>query len=107
MPEHIIDLNDFQVSEWQSTEDGEARQAREISEMYTILFNHPSVEAITTWDFADNAWLHAPAGFVCTDNTEKSSYHALNFLIHGKWETHEKLVADNEGYVTFTGFKGG
>ena len=107
MPGHIVDLNDFQVSEWPSTEEGEARQAREITEMYSILFNHPSVEAITTWDFADDTWLHAPAGFVRIDNTEKPAYHALHSLIHGEWETHEKLVTDNEGYLTFTGFKGG
>ena len=107
MPAHIVDLNDFQVNEWPSTEEGEARQAREIAEMYTILFDHPSVEAITTWDFADDAWLHAPAGVIRTDGTEKPSYHALYSLIHGEWETHEKLVTDSEGYMTFTGFKGG
>ena len=107
IPEHIVDLNDFQVKEWPSTEEGEARQARELAEMYTILFNHPLVEAITTWDFADDAWLHAPAGLVHVDNTEKPSYHALHSLIHGTWETHEQLVTDSDGYVTFTGFKGG
>ena len=107
MPEHIVDLNDFQVNAWPSTEEGEARQAREITEMYTVLFNHPLVEAITTWDFADGAWLHAPSGFVREDNTEKPSYHALRSLIHDTWETHEQLVTDDDGYVTFTGFKGG
>ena len=106
MPGHIVDLNDYQVSEWPSTEEGEARQAREITEMYTVLFNHPSVEAITTWDFADDAWLHAPAGFVRTDNTEKPAYHALHSLIHGEWETNEQIVTDSDGYVSFTGFKG-
>lgn len=106
MPEHIVDLNDFQVDTWPSTEDGEARQAHEITEMYTVLFNHPLVEAITTWDFADDAWLHAPAGFVRVDNTEKPAYHALHSLIHGEWETHEQLVTDSDGCVTFTGFKG-
>ena len=107
MPGHIVDLNDYQVNVWPSTEEGEARQAREITEMYTVLFNHPAVEAITTWDFADNAWLHAPAGLVRVDNTEKPAYHALHSLIHGEWETHERLVTDSEGYLTFTGFKGG
>ena len=107
MPEHIVDLNDFQVDAWPSTEEGEARQAREFTEMYTVLFNHPLVEAITTWDFADDAWLHAPAGLVRVDNTEKPSYHALHSLIHDTWKTREQLVTDCDGYVTFTGFKGG
>ena len=106
MPEHIVDLNDWQVPAWPSTEEGEARQARELTEMYTVLFSHPSVEAITTWDFGDDAWLHAPAGLVRVDNSEKPAYHALHNLIHGAWETHEQLTTDRDGYLSFTGFKG-
>ena len=97
MPGHIVDLNDFQVDAWPSTEDGEARQAAEIAEMYAALFEHPLVEAITTWDFGDDAWLHAPAGLVRTDNSEKPAYRALMSLIHGQWETHETLVTDENG----------
>ena len=107
MPAHIVDLNDWQVDEWLSTPEGEERQAREISEMYTVLFSHPLVEAITTWDFNDGCWLKAPSGFVRQDNSEKPSYHALHGLIHGDWETHETLTADEEGRISFTGFKGG
>ena len=106
MPPHIVDLNDWQVPEWPSTPEGEERQAREISEMYSILFSHPSVEAITTWDFNDGCWLKAPSGFVHEDNTEKPSYHALMNLIHGDWETHETLTTDADGYLTLAGFKG-
>ena len=107
MPAHIVDLNDWQVDEWPSTPAGEDRQAREISEMYTVLFSHPLVEAITTWDFNDGCWLKAPSGFVHEDNTLKPSYEALRGLIHGEWETHETLTADDEGRLSFTGFKGG
>ena len=106
MPPHIVDLNDWQVDSWPSTKEGEERQAREISEMYSVLFAHPLVEAITTWDFNDGCWLKAPSGFVREDNSEKPSYHALMKLIHGAWETHETLVTDNEGRLSFTGFKG-
>ena len=107
MPPHIVDLNDWQVDEWPSTPEGEDRQAREISAMYSVLFGHPLVEAITTWDFNDGCWLKAPSGFVHEDNTEKPSYYALKDLIHGAWETHETLTTDAEGCLTFTGFKGG
>ncbi|MBR2660127.1 MAG: endo-1,4-beta-xylanase [Clostridiales bacterium] len=106
MPAHIVDLNDWQVDEWPSTPEGEDRQAREIAEMYTVLFSHPLVEAITTWDFNDGCWLKAPSGFVHQDNSLKPSYEALRGLIHGEWETHETLVTDAEGYAAFTGFKG-
>lgn len=106
MPPHIVDLNDWQVDSWPSTKEGEERQAREISEMYSVLFAHPLVEAITTWDFNDGCWLKAPSGFVREDNSEKPSYHALMKLIHGEWETHETLTTDSEGRLSFTGFKG-
>ena len=106
MPAHIEDLNDWQVDEWPSTPGGEDRQAREISEMYSILFSHPLVEAITTWDFNDGCWLKAPSGFVHEDNSEKPSFHALRELIHGQWETHETLTTDGEGRLSFTGFRG-
>ena len=107
MPPHIVDLNDFQVDEWPSTPEGEDRQAREIAEMYGVLFAHPLVEAITTWDFNDGCWLHTPSGFVHMDNAEKPSYYALKDLIHGAWETKAQAATDAEGRVSFTGFKGG
>ena len=107
MPAHIVDLNDWQVDSWPSTPEGEERQAREISEMYSVLFAHPLVEAITTWDFNDGCWLKAPSGFVTMENREKPSYFALQELIHGRWETHDVLTADADGYISFTGFKGG
>lgn len=107
MPGHIVDLNDWQVDSWPSTPEGEARQAAEMEEMYSILFAHPRVEAITTWDFSDGGWLKAPSGFVREDNTEKPAYHALQKLIHGTWETHETMRTDAEGFLCFTGFKGG
>ena len=106
MPDYIVDLNDWQVDSWPSTPEGEERQAREIAEMYTTLFHHPLVEAITTWDFNDGCWLKAPSGVVREDNSEKPAYHALMELIHGAWETHETITTDEEGYLRFTGFKG-
>ena len=107
MPAYIEDLNDWQVDSWPTTPEGEERQAREMTEMYTALFSHPAVEAITTWDFIDGGWLKAPSGFVRADGSEKPSYFALQKLINGDWETHEQLVTDGEGFVSFSGFKGG
>ena len=107
MPAYIEDLNDWQVDTWPSTPEGEERQAREITEMYTELFRHPLVEAITTWDFNDGCWLNAPSGLVRADNSEKPAYRALRELIHGAWETHETQVTDDEGWLTVKGFRGG
>ena len=106
MPAHIVDLNDWQVDSWPSTPEGEERQAAEMEELYSILFAHPRVEAITTWDFVDGGWLKAPSGFVREDNGEKPSYSTLKGLIHGTWETHESVRTDADGFLSFTGFKG-
>ena len=106
MPPEIVDLNDWQVEDWPSTPEGEARQAKEIETMYRELFNHPLVEAITSWDFTDECWLNAPAGFLRKDSTEKPSFQTLKNLIHGEWETHEKLTTDENGFINVNGFKG-
>ena len=74
--------------------------------MYTELFAHPLVEAITTWDLTDGKWLKAPSGVLTEDNKEKPVYDALMGLIHGEWETDETFVTDANGEVTVTGFKG-
>jgi len=106
MPPHIVDLNDWQVEEWPTTPEGEERQAKEIVEMYEILFSHPKVEAITTWSGGDNAWLHAPAGFLRIDNSEKPSYKALKNKIKNEWHTQLTCQTNAEGCVNVEGFKG-
>ena len=107
MPPHIVDLNDWQVDSWPSTPEGEERQAREVAEMYTVLFSHPLVEAITSWDFSDGAWLKAPSGMIRLDGSVKPAYEKLMSLIHGEWETHETCATDADGWLSLTGFKGG
>ena len=106
MPAHIVDLNDWQVDEWPSTPEGEERQAREIEEMYRILFSHPLVEAITAWDFRDGAWLNAPSGFIRRDNTEKPSYQMLEKLVKSEWWTDTSVITDENGRADIEAFKG-
>lgn len=106
MPADIVDLNDYQVDEWPSTPEGEERQAREWKEMYVRLFEHPLVEAITGWDFADGMWLHAPSGVIREDNTVKPAYNVLYDLINNVWHTSETYETDAEGFVVVEGFRG-
>ncbi|WP_309122261.1 endo-1,4-beta-xylanase [Paenibacillus sp.] len=107
MPPEIDDLNDYQIPEWPSTPEFEERQAREVDEMYTILFKHPRVEAITTWNFSDEgAWLGAPAGLVRKDNSPKPSYEVLKKRIKGDWSTNVTGRTDDNGIITFEGFLG-
>ncbi len=106
MPEHIVDLNDWQVSDWPSTPEGEERQAREIEEMYRILFEHPLVQAITTWDYRDGAWLNAPSGYIRKDNSLKPSYHMLKKLVREEWWTDTTVTTDADGCAIIEAFKG-
>ena len=106
MPKEIEDLNDYQIPEWPSTTEGEDRQAREIVEMYTALFAHPLVEAVTAWDFTDGKWLGAPSGVLRKDNSQKPAYFALEEKIKKDWWTEESGLTDAEGCISLTGYKG-
>ena len=106
MPAHIVDLNDWQVPEWPSTPEGEDRQARDLLTMLDTLFAHPQVEAFTTWDFEDGAWLGAPSGLVHKDGTPKPSYEALKQRVLKDWHTSLTLMTDENGQCTVEGFRG-
>ena len=107
MPPHIVDLNDYQIPDWPTTPEGEARQAKEWEEMLRILFAHPRVEAVTGWDFTDGAWLGAPSGMLTVENREKPAYHTLARLIHQEWHTDCDVTTDANGIASVTGYRGG
>ncbi|MCR4411235.1 MAG: hypothetical protein NUV77_02280, partial [Thermoguttaceae bacterium] len=87
--------------------EGEARQAREVTRFYTMLFSHPAVEAITWWDFSDRrAWQQAPAGFLRADMSPKPAYEALRKLIKGTWWTRAEVRTGPDGVARTRGFLG-
>ncbi len=106
MPAYIEDLNDWQVDEWPTTPEGEERQAREIEEMYRILFANPHVEAITSWDYRDGGWLKAPSGYIREDNSLKPSYEMLKGLVKKEWWTDTEITTDENGRAGVEAFKG-
>lgn len=90
--------SDDQKEPWPSTEAGEAYQVREVERFYTMLYSHPSVEAITWWDFSDaGAWKRAPAGLLRADMTPKPAYQTLLRLIRERWWTDEQITTDSRG----------
>jgi GH35 family endo-1,4-beta-xylanase len=95
-------------SDWATTPDGEARQARQIEEMYRLLVSHPSVEAITYWDLSDAfAFQGAPVGLLRKDMTPKPAYEILRRLIRDEWWTKDlRLTADKTATVRFRAFLG-
>ena len=92
---------------WPSTPEGEEKQKDDVVRVYTMLFSHPSVEAITWWDFSDQgAWQNAPAGFLRDDMSPKPAYAALLDLIKNRWTTKVQLKTDENGVATVRAFRG-
>lgn len=92
---------------WNTTPEGEARQADAVERFYTLLFSHPAVTAITWWDFADRgAWQGAPAGFLREDLSPKPAYDRLRDLIKQRWWTRASLTADAQGEARLRPFLG-
>lgn len=107
MPAEIVDLNDYQVRDWPTTPEGEARQAEEGVTHYKTLMAHPRVQAITWWDFVDGGWLGAPAGLLREDLSAKPAYEALKGLIKGEWWlAPTRLTTSEAGQISVTGFPG-
>ena len=107
MPPEIVDLNDYQVQDWPTTPEGEARQAEEALLHYKTLFAHPLVEGITWWDMSDGGWLNAPAGLLRRDGSSKPAYDEILKLIKGEWWIPAtQLATDDNGKIQFTGFFG-
>lgn len=77
-----------------------------MEEMYRVLFSHPLVAAITTWDYRDGAWLKAPSGFIREDNSRKPSYEMLKKLVKQEWWTDTTVKTDENGWAEIEAFKG-
>lgn len=91
----------------ETTPEGEERQAQATEQFYTVLFSHPSVQAITWWDFSDNgAWMGAPAGWLRKDMSPKPVYERMMALIKGEWWTKAKGVTDANGLWHWRAFLG-
>jgi len=107
MPREIKDLNDYKISEWPSTHEGEERQAKEIIEHNRTLFEHPMVESITWWGFVDGGWLGAPGGFLRKDGSPKPVFDQMCKLINEEWTTKPlALASDDSGNIKIQGFLG-
>jgi endo-1,4-beta-xylanase len=91
---------------WPTTKEGEQRQADYVEKLYTLLFSHPAVRAITWWDLEDGSWQGAPSGLVRADLTPKPAYNRLRELIRETWWTRESLISDEKGVCKFSGFLG-
>jgi len=96
-----------QQGEWPSTPAGEAAQAEYVEKFYTMLFSHPSVQAITWWDLSDyGASQGAPAGLLRNDMTKKPAYNKLLALVRDNWWTRGNVYTGDDGTARLRGFYG-
>jgi endo-1,4-beta-xylanase len=92
---------------WLSTPEGEAAQAEIGVQLYTLLFSHPAVEAITWWDFSDlGAWMGAPSGLLRADMSPKPLYERLMTLVRGEWRTNVRTDTGDYGVIRCRCFYG-
>lgn len=89
---------------------GEAAQAELARNFYRLWFSHPSVSAITWWNFPDGGAAagedRVQSGLVRRDFSPKPAHEALHALIRGEWRTRARLVTDARGEARFRGFHG-
>lgn len=96
-----------QQGEWPSTAAGEAEQAEYVERFYTLLFSHPSVQAITWWNLSDYGALQgAPAGLLRSDMTRKPAYNKLLTLVHNTWWTRGNVYTADDGAAIVRGYYG-
>jgi GH35 family endo-1,4-beta-xylanase len=83
-------------------------QKNQVIDFYTIMFSHPSVEAVTWWNLSDlGAWQEpATAGMLRRDMTPKPAYTALKKLVKEEWATHETQETNVAGEVQLRAFRG-
>jgi GH35 family endo-1,4-beta-xylanase len=106
-PTRNVDDSKPYPTDWYTTPDDEAKQADYAAQFYSLLFSHPSVRAITWWDFSDlNAWRNAPSGLVRKDMTPKPAYTRLMDLIHHQWWTKAQGITNRSGSYSLRAFYG-
>ena len=65
---------------WHGEQFNESSQADWFEQVYTIAYSKPWVDAVSTWDFADPAFI-PHGGLMNADGTPKESYHRLTALL--------------------------
>jgi GH35 family endo-1,4-beta-xylanase len=106
-PPRAADSDQPPATDWNTTPNGEASQAAYVAKFYTLLFSHPSVRAITWWDFSDrNSWMGAPSGMVRNDMSPKPVYNSLMELVHHQWWTIASGAAGKHGTYIHRAFYG-
>lgn len=90
--------------------DGPAKQAAIVANLYRLWFSTPAMAGVTWWNLADGTAYkdenQSLGGLLDQDMNPKPAYQALDQLINRDWKTNLSAQTDAQGKAHFRGFYG-
>ncbi|MBR4673355.1 MAG: endo-1,4-beta-xylanase [Victivallales bacterium] len=104
-----IHLSEITITAPNNDERGQAIQAVIAHNLYRLWFSLEPMMGITWWNVVDDCGAPGEpsvSGLFSRDMAPKPAYFALENLINHEWRTNLCTQADEEGRVSFRGFRG-
>lgn len=104
-----IHLSEITIAAPDNDASGQAIQAVIAHNLYRLWFSIKPIMGITWWNVVDGCGAPgepSESGLFSRDMAPKPAYEALQGLINGEWKTQLEITADQEGAVSFRGFRG-
>lgn len=106
LPIHISEVT---ISAPDTTRLGQKVQGQIARNLYRYWFSHPTVMGITWWNAVDGGAAEGEpslSGLLDENLNPKSVYYVLRNLINTEWATNVSSSVQNDGKISFRGFKG-
>ena len=84
----------------------EAWQAQAMHDYLTVMFSHPSMEAVTMWSFWQGSGWRPNAALYRTDWSEKPAMTEYRDLVFNEWWTDATGTSNQQGEYLVRAFKG-
>ena len=113
-----LQVTEVTVPAYSWEKEDEALQAEIITNLYSIWFSHPAMEAVVYWNAVDGYAAggrpgdmtvkenYYYGGLLRYDMSKKPAWHALHDLFTKKWHTETEVTAGDDGCARVHGFFG-
>ena len=113
-----LQVTEVTIPSYSWEQEDEELQAEILTNLYSIWFSHPAMEAVIYWNLTDGyAYRAEPGdmtagenyyhgGLVRFDMSKKPAYYALRDLFTKKWHTETEVTTGDDGCATARGFFG-